>query len=817
MSYDATVPTPVWWNPNLNNGEGGWSTSGCVFNEILQENIVFNCKQLGYYGLLQKTEHLDIIPAGAKFRFSHPAVYIGSFILFVCLLISILTYLLCYSVIQMPKKTKHSLVNMWIAITFLCFMYVFGIYQTENVEVCQAVGLMLHYFTLSSLLWMCVGVNSMYKRLRKNDISDLQDDELPSEEPIQKPILGLYLVGWGIALIVCGISGAVNMREYSAPSHCFLNSGPALSALYIPFLILIVFLSIFFLLIRCSVYNTDANGHLSEGTQATENVDLDLLEPSFHNAELNSIRSMTSKTASSEIEDNEHTPLAQLKAYVIFLCIYIITWFCCALATVPSFNAKYPLWEDIFSVSYAILASTLGAFTLFFYCVARHDVRTQWLLTFHWAKRKGICFRTRNVSDTVQNLPQLQIQPLPLPPVIHSTLETQLVTSRSSSRSSTRTKTTSHTSNILKGAAAFNTVEMPDTKINNVNLLTLHRQQYVLPNLIENPTDSAEMFYNPHQSTVARKFFKKQKRNMMKRNNIATRRPDFSDNNSVVSCPKQINDSSSLDQSIFGTNTKVNNTNIHFECAKRKSENPNIFSDSCEDMADIENITVGNLVKHVDRVKKRELNKGHPKKKENLPSSNVVMSSAHEMNMRSVSQQCTLEYSSETISDSILDKSPDKCFISEASASMRKENSPMNSDIDPVYANGVTLDVREKYGCKKMNVDSSAVCYEPSEISLSVGESTSEFHERRPRIYVNPHDVFANKRVHSRASSVSASELDEIYQQIRRGPKLKSQRYVGHTVVSSPCLSDSEVVLEGDSYARHEFSGSHASDNETTV
>jgi hypothetical protein len=39
-----------------------------------------------------------------------------------------------------------------------CFLHAFslGIHQTEDVKICQGVGLLLHYLTLSSLLWMAV-------------------------------------------------------------------------------------------------------------------------------------------------------------------------------------------------------------------------------------------------------------------------------------------------------------------------------------------------------------------------------------------------------------------------------------------------------------------------------------------------------------------------------------------------------------------------------------------------------------------------------------------------------------------------------------
>lgn len=57
----------------------------------------------------------------------------------------------------------------------------------------------------------------MYKRLPKPPkLSSSSSDDLPHDEiPVKKPILGIYMVGYGIALIICGLSSAVNMRGYA--------------------------------------------------------------------------------------------------------------------------------------------------------------------------------------------------------------------------------------------------------------------------------------------------------------------------------------------------------------------------------------------------------------------------------------------------------------------------------------------------------------------------------------------------------------------------------------------------------------------------
>lgn len=38
-----------------------------------------------------------------------------------------------------------------------------GIYQTEDIRVCQAIGLLLHYLTLCSLFWLAVSIKSVSK------------------------------------------------------------------------------------------------------------------------------------------------------------------------------------------------------------------------------------------------------------------------------------------------------------------------------------------------------------------------------------------------------------------------------------------------------------------------------------------------------------------------------------------------------------------------------------------------------------------------------------------------------------------------------
>lgn len=123
-----------------------------VFIKITYNSLIIN----QYDKRIKTKQKLIYSIMGAKFKYSNPAIYIGSFILLTCLICSTITYICCYTSIAMPKKAKHCIVNTWVAMALLSFLYTFGIQQTEEVEICEIVGIGLHYLSLCSLFWMAV-------------------------------------------------------------------------------------------------------------------------------------------------------------------------------------------------------------------------------------------------------------------------------------------------------------------------------------------------------------------------------------------------------------------------------------------------------------------------------------------------------------------------------------------------------------------------------------------------------------------------------------------------------------------------------------
>lgn len=439
---------------------------------------------------------------------------------------------------------------------------------------------------------MLVSVNHIYKRLSKNN-NDRPTDELPPGAPIQKPILGLYLVGWGIGLIVCGISGAVHLRDYAQPNFCFLGAGPALSGILVPTVILTILIAGYFIASLCAIRNNDINGQSSDGTQGTEHVDLELLGEL---ACTERVSTRSDLTDSEDIEDPEHVPLIQLKAHFIVLVLFIGSWCMAALGTTASVHRIMPHQDTIACALYAIATFCLGSFVLYFYCVARSDVRARWSTWCRFVGSPRRCCRTRSVSDTLQTQPAVPNRPAS----VNSGL-----TRRSSS--SHRTKAVLELNNCE--TTTESSVKHP------MNLIAMHRQVYRSNNSmptyqeVSNQT-SADAFYNPRQIIVARKFFKRQRRN--RRNELGMRRRGDGGGTSegepsrhtwrpsaesAVFLSSDMENNSELANHLLRYGSKINNTNIHV--TKRDpgtSKNPNVLSEEDDEKEEGGKILLSRMV-----------------------------------------------------------------------------------------------------------------------------------------------------------------------------------------------------------------------------
>uniref|UniRef100_A0A0K8V8M5 G-protein coupled receptor 124 n=1 Tax=Bactrocera latifrons TaxID=174628 RepID=A0A0K8V8M5_BACLA len=580
---EKSSPIPAWWDDNLNI----WNPRECRRLYFHRGLLLFTCSRLGYYGLLQRPEYLnDYITegSGATFRFAPVSVYIGSLVVFLCSWINITTFVIFRKAIRMNRQQRHSLVNIWLSVSSLSAVFVLGIYQTEYPHICRVVGILLHYFSLSVLLWLCVCLSNLYKGLSKT-YQAASEPDVPKEVQFKKPILSIYLVGWGIGMIICGISSAVNVNEYASYSFCFLHNSSSLNALFVPAIILLIFLIILMLCIYCHmsqrVVNVLSNKHFADNTMATENIDLDWLDlkqntvsrVNHNSTGVDQYRSLTlSNPVSSIIADFERSNITHLRAHILFLILFIVSWISAAIFVHQS--SENLATSRMYSMVFVVSSCLLGLFLILFYTLSRNDTRSAWGRKF--------CLTNANCKSYQQSYYDANV-PSALPANKTSAVyDVSMSGSRTNSQCSRHRSSSvrSMKSNSHKTDQILQNLDCPllGTVSSNVNQASIINNHHMAVNSlttvpITSEIPSAEIFYNPNQIIVARKFFKKQKR-LAKRNNFELQRQvdrvEYLDNVSDISSFTGSENAHIYSKrhnaiTLLRGGSKVNNTNIYYK------------------------------------------------------------------------------------------------------------------------------------------------------------------------------------------------------------------------------------------------------------
>ncbi|XP_060711101.1 adhesion G protein-coupled receptor E2-like isoform X4 [Hemiscyllium ocellatum] len=190
---------------NRTRSRNHWSQQGCTVVNSNTTHTMCRCTHLTSFAVLmalyetQDPWHLLNLSLIS---------YVGISISLVCLVISFLTFLICRT-IQGTRTTIHAHLCLCLFLAELLFLV--GISQTSNQLVCAIIAGFLHYFFLTVFAWMCLEGIQLYLMvvkvfnagcLRKRHI-------LP--------------FGYGLPLLVVGISAAVRHEGYGTSKHCWLS------------------------------------------------------------------------------------------------------------------------------------------------------------------------------------------------------------------------------------------------------------------------------------------------------------------------------------------------------------------------------------------------------------------------------------------------------------------------------------------------------------------------------------------------------------------------------------------------------------------
>lgn len=374
------------WNFSLVGGQGGWQSDGCRILGHHDNFTTISCNSLGNYGLLMDLSSVEYF--APSIQPLHPVIYATTIILLLCLFTIIISYIYCHRSVRVSSKFWHMLINLCFHISLTCGVFVGGINQTRYASVCQAMGILLHYSTLATALWVGVTARNIYKQVTRKA---KRYEELDEPPPPPRPMLRFYLIGGGIPIIVCGITAAANIKNYGSRSnapYCWMAWEPSIGAFYGPVGFIIFVDCMYFLSIllqlrrhpeRCYEFKepNEEQQHL-----ASANTEARPEGPSDHCHAL-TLHLQPHEAASCVVSaphtvplsalENEHTFAAQLMGAAGALGLYAALWVFGAMAL----SQDHP-YDLAFTCLFGVAALALGAFMVAHHCINRQDMRRYW-------------------------------------------------------------------------------------------------------------------------------------------------------------------------------------------------------------------------------------------------------------------------------------------------------------------------------------------------------------------------------------------------------------------------------------------------------
>ncbi|XP_057703612.1 adhesion G protein-coupled receptor A3 isoform X4 [Corythoichthys intestinalis] len=378
-------PTAAYWDFDLLDGHGGWRAEGCHITGSGGNTTTIHCNHLNNFAVLMDLKKVLSFPPFPG-EFLHPVVYACTAVMLLCLFASIITYIVHHSAIRISRKGWHILLNFCFhtALTFAVFAG--GINRIKYPIICQAVGFVLHYSSLATMLWLGVTARNIYKQVTKKPPQS-QDGADPPRPPKQ-PLLRFYLVSGGVPLIICGVTAAVNLDNYGSGEqapYCWMAWEPSLGAFFGPVALIVLVTCIYFLCTFIQLRrHPEKKYELKKLTEEQQRLaSIDVPTPCQQAAEPGVL---TAPPAGSHcpagcpgipinpaLLANEHSFKAQLRTAAFTLFLFLATWTFGALAV-----SQGHFLDMIFSCLYGAFSVTLGLFILIHHCAKRDDVWHCW-------------------------------------------------------------------------------------------------------------------------------------------------------------------------------------------------------------------------------------------------------------------------------------------------------------------------------------------------------------------------------------------------------------------------------------------------------
>ncbi|XP_030621000.1 adhesion G-protein coupled receptor F1-like [Chanos chanos] len=261
---NTTLATPqcVFWDFDLFNGSGGWSSFGCELKMENHHYVTCECDHTTSTFSILMSPYSPKDPALSYITFTGVAVSMGSLVL--CLIIEILFWKAVSR--QVTSYIRHvSIVNIAVSLLIVDIWFIIGASienPEENVSACSAAAFFIHFFYLAMFFWMLVSALLLFYRT-----------VMVLSQMSKRTMLAIaFTLGYVVPLIisVTTVAATAGRQVYvSKEGSCWLNwdDSKALLAFVIPALTIVLINFLIMIVVLCKIV---CHNRVGDSTQSDE-------------------------------------------------------------------------------------------------------------------------------------------------------------------------------------------------------------------------------------------------------------------------------------------------------------------------------------------------------------------------------------------------------------------------------------------------------------------------------------------------------------------------------------------------------------------
>ncbi|NWV22597.1 AGRD2 protein, partial [Origma solitaria] len=186
---------------------GMWSTAGCSVVMSLLDSTACFCNHTTNFAILLQVYELQQRTSKEEFTLQ-TLTFIGCGVSFCALIVTFILFL----VVRVPKSERTTVhKNLIFALAAGEALLMFSELAKTNQVLCFMVTAFLHLFFMAAFSWMLVEGLLLWSKVVAVNMSE------------DRRMKFYYATGWGLPVLIVGVTLATSFNKYVAAKHCWLN------------------------------------------------------------------------------------------------------------------------------------------------------------------------------------------------------------------------------------------------------------------------------------------------------------------------------------------------------------------------------------------------------------------------------------------------------------------------------------------------------------------------------------------------------------------------------------------------------------------